>query len=171
MARLELLDGASGPRRPMAQQAADDPLLDRCSVDDEPEGGQEVRQDVVVIARVEGDVVAARGLHHRADDVLRLVPVERRHLDGLDALDVRHLPPKVVPEEATADARLQIEPEDRDDLAHPRDVGNKLLVRPVTQTAQADKRQIVPEPGGNLRFGDRLLRRTNHTTDHDRPVR
>src|SRR5215210_5072652 len=78
------LDEQSGgllrPNRPVAQQAADDAALgETVAAQVKVVGGEQVQGDVVVVARVQGDVVAA-GLGDRADDVERLIPIERRHL-------------------------------------------------------------------------------------------
>src|SRR5437016_1542275 len=55
------LDGLSCPYRPMAQQSADDAALPAL----EPEGREQIGDNVVVVARVERDVVAT-ARHHSA---------------------------------------------------------------------------------------------------------
>ena len=57
---VEQLDRPASPDRPVAQQPAHDPPLDLAAADLEAVRGQQVEHDVVVVAGVKGDVVAAR---------------------------------------------------------------------------------------------------------------
>ena len=74
----------SRPHRPVPEQAADDAALDRAGWRLQAERRHEIADDGVVVAGVERDVVAA-GVDDRADDVERLIAVERRDLDRHDA--------------------------------------------------------------------------------------
>ena len=56
-------------------------------------GGKKVGDDVVVVAGVEGDVIAA-GFHDGAHDVEGLIAVERGHLDGDDVFDLGEATPE-----------------------------------------------------------------------------
>ncbi len=78
--RVEL-DGLAGPDRPVPEQAADDSALDASYPDTESERRQQIQNDIVVVARVEGDVFAS-GFGDSPDDVQRLVAVERRYFYG-----------------------------------------------------------------------------------------
>src|SRR5687768_13173925 len=67
------------PNRPVAQQPANDPAFDRLVAGRDAVRREQVHHDVVVVARVQRDVIAPR-LGDGADDVERLIAVERRHL-------------------------------------------------------------------------------------------
>jgi hypothetical protein len=64
-------------------------------------GVRKSSHDAVVVAGVERDVIAS-GLDHRADDIERLVAVERRDLDGDDVVDFGEAAP-----ETSAAARVR----------------------------------------------------------------
>ena len=120
------LDRPARPDRPVAQQPADDPRA-RLGRRPEAERRQQVEHDVVVVAGVEGDVVAA-GLGDGADHVERLVAVERGDLDRDDALDLGEPPPERDRSSRPAHGRLEVEADERD---HPGDgpaVGQQLVV-------------------------------------------
>ena len=138
---LQQFDRLSRPDRPVAQQPADDPALDRAARPREAVRRQQVQHDVVVVAGVERDVVAAR-LGHGADDVERLVAVERRDLDGDDVLDLGEPPPERERQHAAAHRRLQVEAHDRQDLGDGAAVGDQLVVarRPSAPPGSAGRR-------------------------------
>jgi hypothetical protein len=79
----------------------------------ESERRQQVDDDVVVIAGVEGDIIAT-GLDHRLDDVNRLVAVEGGDLHADDFRDLRKLAPEAGGECASADRRLEVKTDEGD---------------------------------------------------------
>ena len=79
--------------------------------DVEAVGREQIEDDVVVVAGVERDVVAA-GFGDGADDIDRLVAVEGRHLDGDDVANFREAAPEREREHASADRGLKIETDD-----------------------------------------------------------
>ena len=113
--------------------------------------------DVVVVAGVERDVVAA-GLGDGADHVERLVAVERRHLDGDHVLDLGEPPPERVRQHAPADGRLQVEADQRDDLGHRAAVGDQRVVVGVVHRRQAQQRRVVAQLAEQRGLGDGLRR-------------
>ena len=119
---VQQLDGLPGPHGPVSQQAADDAALDRASRRCESERGHEVRDDGIVVAGVQRDVVAT-GVDDGADDVERLVAIERRDLDGDDARDLGEAAPERVAQRTAAYRRLQVEADDRQPLRHARGNG------------------------------------------------
>src|SRR5919197_4724672 len=76
-------DSGLRPHRPVAEQATDDPTLATCAVRAESEARHEIAHDCIIIAGVERDVFTT-GVHDRADDIERLIPVEWRDLDRDD---------------------------------------------------------------------------------------
>ena len=77
----------------MTEQPAHDAALDSLTAHFEAEWCDQVHDDVVVIAGVEGDIVAARfgdGAHH----IQSLVSVEGSDLDGDDIVNFRKSPPE-----------------------------------------------------------------------------
>ena len=87
MAFVQEIDRATSPDGPMAQQPSDDPSLDRPGADREPIRGEQVEHDVIVVTRVECDVVTP-GFGHGPDDVKTSVSVERSDLDGDDRASI-----------------------------------------------------------------------------------
>ena len=82
-----------GPHGPVTEQAANDPALDGFVTRAEAPRREQIHYDVVIIASVERDVVAAR-FGYRADHVQSLLTVEGRHFDCDDAFDLGKPPPE-----------------------------------------------------------------------------
>ena len=103
---VEKLDGALCPNRPMAEEPADEMrgLRSRRRVD--AVLTQEVGDDRIVVTGVERDLALPPGVAQGANDVERLVTVERCDLDRHDVVDLGELAPKLVGKLATADRRL-----------------------------------------------------------------
>ena len=115
----------------MSEQATDDAAFfaaktKRCD---------QIGHDVVVIARVERDVIAAR-FDHRAHDIQRLVAVEWRDLDGHDVLDFRKATPESKWQHTSADARLQIEADHRNGLRNRPAVRDEFILRSLPHCAE-----------------------------------
>ena len=124
----------------MAEQSADDAaFLARESIRRE-----EIGHDVVVVARVESDVVAA-GFKDRADDVEGAVAVERRDFDGDEAGDVGEGTPEAVGKHPAADGGLQLVP-DADEVAR---AAARLRDRGV-QLRDTGAAVELDDPWGNL---------------------
>src|SRR4051812_17935275 len=101
----------------MAEQTSHDPALHEFPILAEAIRGHEVEDDVVVVARIKSDVVAA-GFNHGPHDINGLISIERRHLDGHDIFNFGKLPPKRKWQNASADGWLQIEPDDRNNFSN-----------------------------------------------------
>ena len=119
--------GAFGPDGPVAEEAADD------SADDGPAAGEfdavrseEVQDDVVVVAGVEGDVGPA-GVGDGADDVEGLVAVEGGNLDGQNVGDFGEASPEGVGEDSAADGGLEVEADEGDTVGDGAAVGEELV--------------------------------------------
>src|SRR5690242_4101700 len=97
------------PHRPMAEQSANDtkPFATQIKF------GEEIDEDVVVIACIECDLLCATGLHNRTNHIKCLVSVERRDLDGHNVIDLRELPPEFEGQNTSAYRWLQIKTNDR----------------------------------------------------------
>ena len=92
----------------MSEQSARNSHLLRAEV----KGSQQIEQDVVVVAGVEGDVLNAPGLRQGAHDVDGLIAIEGRHLDRDHVFDFEELPPELIRQETSSDRRLQVEAHD-----------------------------------------------------------
>src|SRR5438034_3780069 len=104
MTFVEQLDRLFSPDGPMSEQPADDaPVFAGKMM-----RGEQIHHDVVVVAGVEGDVVAP-GVGNGANHVDRLVAIERRHLDRDDVLDLGESTPEGIWQDAPADGGLEIE--------------------------------------------------------------
>src|ERR1700745_469198 len=101
----ERVQTAQWPKR-----APNDPPLYDLAVDLEGVRSNEVRHDIVIVARVEGDV--SPRLSHSADCIQRLVTVEGCNLDGHNIVDFGELAPECVGKCSTSHRRLQVEPHD-----------------------------------------------------------
>src|SRR6266702_5310981 len=75
-AHLELLDGALGPYRPVAEQAAAERGAGSDAVVAQVERQGEIEQDVIVIAGIERDAIERAGGTNAAQDVEGAVAVE-----------------------------------------------------------------------------------------------
>src|SRR5690348_5313645 len=130
----------SGPAGPLAKQTAVDPPQRSLAADRDGERCQQIDDDVVVVARVERDVVTAR-IGDGTDHVDRLIPVEGRDLDRPDVRQLGELAPKGVAENATADRGLEVEAEERHHLTHLAAMQQQLafvLTLPVTEAEQGN---------------------------------
>jgi len=123
---FEKFHGFARPDRPVAKEAADDAAFDFLAIGIEGVRSEEVHDDVVVVAGVERDVTARFG--YRADDVERLIAIERSDFNGDDIFDFDKFFPEVVRENAAADGGLEVETYDRDDLCDGAAVSEKPFV-------------------------------------------
>ena len=115
-------------------------------------------------------LAAAR--RERAHDVERLVAVERGDLDRDDRLDLEEAAPEALVEEAPADRRLEVEPDERQHLAHRAAVRDELRDPLVAERPEAQEDGLVAEAASGLGLGHRLLRGADGPRDPDeRPPR
>ncbi len=77
----------------MAEQSTDQTTFALAAANLKTKRGEQVGQNVVVIAGVQRDVHSA-GIGHRAYDVQRLIAVERRNLDRHHVLNFREPSPE-----------------------------------------------------------------------------
>jgi hypothetical protein len=166
LAGLKDLDGLLGPDAPVSEEATDDAAFDVTVADLEAEGGDEVGDDVVVVAGVEGDVVAA-GLGDGADDVEGLVAVEGGHLDGDDVLDLGEAAPEGVGEGAAADGGLEVEADDGQDVGDGAAVGDELVVGGGLEGGEGEEAGVVAEIFEEGGFGGGLAGVAADAADSD----
>ena len=159
----EELDGASGADGPLAEEAADDADGDA----GEGEGGEEVGDDVVVVAGVEGDAGGAAGFGDGADDVEGLVAVEGGDLDGDEGLDFGGAAPEGVGQDAAADGGLEVEADDGEDLADGAEVVDHLIDGGVLEGGEGEEGGVVAEGGGERGFAEGLGRGAADAGDED----
>ena len=117
-------------------------------------GGQQVGDDGVVVAGVQGDLVISEG--DGTGHVDGQVAVEGSALDGLHALDGADLLPVVVGEDAAAHGHLQIEAHHVDDLSHLTGTVDQLFLGQVSQAAGADQSSIIAQGLDDLGLGHSL---------------
>src|SRR6266851_9511462 len=98
-----------GPHCPLAQQAAGkpNPLAPEIKL------AQQIKENMVIIAGVQGDLVGATRVRYRPHHIEGLIAVERRNLYGDNVLDFCQLAPKLVRQDASANTALQIKPDHR----------------------------------------------------------
>src|SRR5579872_5478566 len=109
------LDRLTRPNRPMPQKTSDNSSHRFLAVALETKRSQEVHHDVVVVASIERNVIAAR-FNDRANDVDCLIAVERSNFDGYNRVNFGKTAPEVVRKNATTGSGLEVEPEQRDRL-------------------------------------------------------
>ena len=143
VAGVEKLDRPASPDGPMAQQPSDDPSLDLPAADREPVRSEQVEHDVVVVAGVEGDVVAP-GFGDGPDDVEGPVAVERSDLDGDDRLDFGEPPPEAIRQVRAADGLLKVEADERDHLGDGPAMGQPRVVVGAG-TGEAEQSGVIAE--------------------------
>ncbi len=86
----EMRDGGACPYRPMAQQAARKTKLLAAEII----GGEQVEQNIVVVAGVQRYFVGAPGFGEGADDIESLVAVKRGNFYGHNIFDVTKFAPE-----------------------------------------------------------------------------
>jgi len=145
----EEADGSVGPDAPLAEEAA----VDVARASGEGERGEEVGEDVVVVAGVEGNVVAA-GSEDGADDVECAVAVEGGDFDGDKLRDVGERAPERVTENAAADGGLQIETDEWNLSGYGATVGEDFFlgVGGGGPGAEAEEACVIAEGTGSARF-------------------
>ena len=160
--------GLARPDRPVPQQPAHDAALDGAAAHVEAIRREQVEHDVVVVAGVERDVVAA-GLGDGADDVERLVAVEGGDLDGDDVLDLHEPPPERERQHAAAHRGLQVEAHQRQNLRHGAAVGDQLVVAgassspPGSASRHGSQARGAARPRASLAASRRRCRRCEPT--------
>jgi len=146
-------DGSVGPDAPLAEEAA----VDVARASGEGERGEEVGEDVVVVAGVEGNVVAA-GSEDGADDVECAVAVERGNFDGDKFRDVGERAPERITENAAANGGLQIESDEWNLSGYGATVGEDFFlgVGGGGPGAEAEEAGVIAEGTGGVRFREGL---------------
>ena len=119
---------------------------------------EQIGDDVVVIARVERDLVAAAGVGDSAHDVQCLVAVERRDLDRHNIVDFDEFTPEAVGQRLPPHRRLQIETNYGNDLGNPPAVVQELGRGGLRQRAQAEQPGVVAVRQGQIRLAHGLAR-------------
>ena len=145
----------------MPQQPADDSPLSAA----QSKRREQVHHDVVVIAGVERDVVTPR-VDHGADNIDRLIAIERRDLDRGNIFDLGKLPPERVGQNSPAHRRLKIETDQRN---HPRNLAamiEHLRFACIAHRSETEQAGVISKIAGQCRrFTGRLLRFAADTGD------
>ena len=127
---------------------------------------QQIRDNRIVVARVERDVAAAavgQGRH----DIERAIAIEGGNLDRDDAIDLEKAAPERPIQDAAAHGGLQVEPDERDDLRHTPAVIEHALIIGLAQGGETQKRGMIPERCCQLCFPQRLVRGTADPSNGD----
>src|SRR5262245_36158329 len=104
MTFLEKLHRFASPDGPVAEETADDAALYGFAVGVKGKRSEQIQNNVVVVAGVEGDV--ATGFGDGADDVEGLIAIEGSNFYGDDVFDLCELAPEFVGENAATDGGL-----------------------------------------------------------------
>ena len=102
-----------GPDCPLAQQSA----REAQHVVAHAESRQQIGNNIIVVAGVEGDFAGPPALRHATNSVQRLIPIERRHFNGADAFNPAKLAPEGKWQFAAPHRGLQVEAEQRNLLS------------------------------------------------------
>ena len=116
---------------------------------------QQIHHDVVVVAGVEREVVAAC-LSHGANDVESLVTVERGDFDGNRIVNLREASPERTGQQPAAGGGLKVETDQRDGLRDRAAVAQQLIFARVLQRAQTEQAGVITEFAGERGFGEGL---------------
>ena len=106
---VEDLNRALRPDGPLSKQPAHHPELDISKLIN----GEQVVDDVVVIACVDRDLAGSSTLGHRTHHVDRLVAMEGRYLDRDYIVDLGEASPEAVGKHSASDGWLQVEADNR----------------------------------------------------------
>ena len=145
------------PHRPVAEQASDDSTFDDPAVDVEAKWRNQIDDYVVVVASVEGDVLAA-SFGDGPDDFKGLVPVEGGYLDGGHIFDFSEASPKRKRQHAPAGGRLKVKADQRDDLGNRAAVSKQFVVARALKRSQTEQPGLVAEFASEGGLGGGLLR-------------
>ena len=137
---------AGRPHGPMSEQTAGEPK--RLSL--KLELGEEVKNDVVVIARVKCNLACTAGCRYTAQNILGCVAVERRDLDPDHALDLGKRSPKLKRKRLATNGGLKIKANDRNDLSNRANMSDKLFDRCFSQSSQAQQCRMVLKAAGDF---------------------
>src|SRR5947209_2173808 len=165
------------PDRPLAQQPAHNPPFDssfpltlpsppRGEGANKSERREQIHDNVVVVARIERDVVPTC-FNHCPDHVLRLIPIERRDLDRHDIVDLDQSAPKRKWQHRPAQLRIQVKAEQRNDFGDPTAVTDQLLFVRILERYQTKKPRVITKLAQQVGLGQRLRGRTADTSDSD----
>ena len=108
------LDCLLGPDGPMAEQAAHNVALDGLAVGAKAMWREQIEHDVVIVARVERDVMDPPRFGHRSHNLQRLIAIERRYFDRDNVRNFNETPPEFQRQQPPARRRLQIKPKQRE---------------------------------------------------------
>ena len=98
-----------GPDCPMAQQSAREASFSAAEI----ELGEQIYNNVVVVAGIESDFWGTAGFHNCADNIQRLIAVEWRDFYGNHFINLREFAPEAVGQQAATYAGLQVETDNR----------------------------------------------------------
>ena len=155
----------------MAEQPALDAHRNGLAVAHEAPGRDQVEQDVIVVAGVEGHALLGAGLDDAPHHVQRAVAAEGRDLDRHHVLQRGEAAPEGGSEHDTAHRRLQVEADEGDALGEPGAVLQPLVLARAGEGGEAHHARVIAEAEGCVRLGQRLLRPSDQAGDpHQRPV-
>lgn len=167
MTTFEQFDRSIGPHRPLAEQTADNAPLDHVAVPFKTKSGEEVDDDVVVVSRVERDIVPA-GLDDRTNDVQRLVAIKRSDFDRNNVFNFHKASPEIIRKKPAAREWLQIESNHRNEGCESARVVNELIFGCLAQRTETE--QTAMKTGSSEEFGlsKRLRRLTTDAANADK---
>ncbi|MNW02962.1 hypothetical protein D3C71_1988250 [compost metagenome] len=102
----------------MTEQPADNGFLNKLAVHFEPVSRQQIRNDVIIIPRVERNFIASAGMAYGPRHVKRLIAVEWSHLDSNNPGNLRKAAPELIAEDSASHRRLQIKADNRHSLRY-----------------------------------------------------
>ncbi|VBB38926.1 hypothetical protein TRIP_E160150 [uncultured Spirochaetota bacterium] len=168
------LHGLPGPEAPLPQKTADDadPLFAPARTHDTVLGEQ-VEDDVVVVAGVESDRIFLARVADGAHNVEGAVAVEGGHFNGQDVVDHGEGPPEFVGQDAPANVRLEVEAHQGDHFGYGAAMvdhgfdGVFLERRIAPKGRHAHEAGMVALADQELSLGESLLRAATDAADLD----
>ena len=137
----------------------------------EAPGRDQIEQDVIVVAGVEGHAILGAGFHDTPHHVQRAVAVEGRDLDRHHVLQCGEAAPEGGTQHHTAHRRLQVEADQRNALGQARTMLQPLVLARAGEGGEAHHACVIAEAEGDVRLGQRLFRPPDQARDtHQRPV-
>ena len=128
----------------MTEQTSNNAAFHRFAVHVEAKWREQIHHDVIIIACIQRDILAAR-LSNGANHIQRLIAVERRDFDGDDILNFGKPAPEGVRENAPADCRLQVKSNQRNNFRNALAMRDEFRVRCFLECGQTQQPGVEPE--------------------------
>src|SRR5581483_8689064 len=124
----------------------------------EPKFCEQVADNIVIVAGIEGDLIDSAAIDDRSYDIECLVAIERRNFDGDHVWDFREPAPEFVGKHAPSYRGLEVKTDHRNDRSNSARVIEECGNRSVLKCGQAEQGSVVSQRPRELSFSSGLVR-------------